>query len=517
MLACLAGPQIDVGAASSHGKPKSTPVCGTSQPGQNVHRPKSASDAFMQHGVHGTVLEEAGDTMAVDVPGGTIATVDVPGGKLVAQPGQTVDVSGHLDGGIVVADKVTVTGGKAWKAPTTPTQPSGQIRHVIFIIQENHSFDNYFGTYPGVIGYAPGVKIPLHKDGPANVAPFELTKPIPRDLDHSWDAAHVAFDHGRMDGFAYADSAKDVMGYYTGAMIPNYWAYAHQFTLDDMFFSSLMGPSLPNHLYTVAGQAGGWLWNAYLPPYCGFQFGSVPAELTAGGVSWKYYSGMNPQRFWLWTPLPGFTQFQKSAILRQELVWNAQYFTDLRYGGLPDVSWITPSMVDSEHPPTDPRVGMWYVTDLLNALMQSPYWSDTLVVVTWDEYGGFYDGVRPSQVDPFGFGFRVPALIISPYARHASVNPTPYDFTSVLRYIEDMHNLPRITNRIAMANSIASQLDLSQKPQPPFLITAPLPASSIPNAVPPPAVPDHASTGTTATAPTTAGVSLSLSLSGLIP
>ncbi|MCL6596633.1 MAG: hypothetical protein K6V73_10550, partial [Firmicutes bacterium] len=152
-------------------------------------------------------------------------------------------------------------------------------------------------------------------------------------------------------------------------------------------------------------------------------------------------------------------------------------------GTLPAFAWITPTMLDSEHPPTDIDIGMWYVTDLLNALAQSPYWRDSAAVVVWDEYGGFYDHVPPPQVDRFGLGFRVPALVVSPYARPGYVDSVRYDFTSVLRYEEELHGLRPLTERVAEAHSLASALDLRQRPLAPVSIDAPLPAQDVPRPV----------------------------------
>jgi phospholipase C len=471
--------------AARVGRPAQTSAvaCGREQPDAQLHVPRATSDAWLQGGVTGTVLNVTGGIVAVDADDGTdatVVTVYAPWGETSVRPGDEVRVVGHLTGGVVRASAIDVIGGAPWPASTTPPQPTGQIRHVLFVIQENHSFDNYFGAYPGVDGLNGLMRLPETRGGAPTVVPFELTAPINHDLPHTWSAAHEAYDGGRMDGFVWADGHSDAMGYYTGATIPNYWAYAAHFTLDDMFFASLMGPSLPNHLYTVAGQAGGWMWNMWLPPTCGFAFPDVPAQLTAAGVSWTDYSGTPPNQFWLWNPLPGFADFERDPALMAHLAWTSRYFQDLRDGELPTVAWITPDMLDSEHPPTDPRIGMWYVTDLLNALMQSPYWRDTVVVVTWDEYGGFYDHVAPTQVDPYGFGFRVPALVISPYARPGYVDSTTFDFTSVLRYIEDMAGAAYLTRRIAGANSVASELDVGQAPLPPFLIARPLSAADIP-------------------------------------
>ncbi len=191
-------------------------------------------------------------------------------------------------------------------------------------------------------------------------------------------------------------------------------------------------------------------------------------------VSWKYYEGDRPERFGLWNPLPGFANFRGNRALLSHLVPNIEYFQDLRRGTLPAVSWIVPNGPESEHPPANLQVGMWYVTAFVNALMKSPYWANTVLVITWDDYGGFYDHVAPPQVDAFGYGPRVPTLILSPYARRG-IDHTQYDFTSVLRFIEERFALPPLTERDRTANSLARSLELRQAPLAPFLITAPLP------------------------------------------
>ena len=446
-----------------------------------AHITLPSSDAWLNHGVAGTVLNVTGRIVAVRTANNTIATVYVPRGSLAVLPGQRVAVTGSLRHGVVWASDVRTTGGRPWPAPVTPVQPTGQIRHVIFIIQENHSFDNYFGAYPHVVGLQAGIRLPAASGGAPAVAPFQLHGPLNRDLSHTWAAAHTAYANGRMNGFVIADRSRDAMGYYTGQEIPNYWYYASRFTLSDMFFSSLMGPSLPNHLYTVAGSSGGWIWNMWQPPTgCGFRFPTLASQLQAAGVSWKYYSGFPPKRFWLWDPLPGFPAVTGNPAVRAHLAWDTQYFKDLRQGTLPAFAWITPNKIESEHPPADNALGMWYVTDLLNALGQSRYWRDTAVVVTWDEYGGFYDGVAPRQVNRFGFGFRVPALVISPYARAGAVDATLQSFSSVLRYEETLQHLPPLDASVAQAASIGGALDMRQAPLPPALITRPLQSSAIP-------------------------------------
>jgi len=390
-------------------------------------------------------------------------------------PGIIIAAEGKPTKGVIEVARMRIIGGSAWREEAPPARRSGRIDHILFLIQENHSFDNYFGTYPGADGLPPGLKVPLAPGSTETTAPFHFTFELQHDIPHSWQACHEAMSRGNMDGFVAAEHTLDTLGYYDRSDLPNYWAYADSFTLADHLFSSLAGPSLPNHLYTIAAQSGGLTTNLSAPPKAGFNFPTMAGLLAQSRISWKYYDGRpQPRNFYLWNPLPGFRDFMRSPELMSHLVRSIEYFLDLRRGALPQVAWIVPNEPESEHPPGNLQLGMWYVTACVNALMKSPYWRNTLLVIAWDDYGGFYDHVPPPQVDRYGYGPRVPALIISPYARRGHIDHTQYDFTSVLRFIEERFNLPPLTARDRSANSLARSLDLAQQALEPLLITQPL-------------------------------------------
>ncbi|WCK52597.1 alkaline phosphatase family protein [Aneurinibacillus sp. Ricciae_BoGa-3] len=426
--------------------------------------------------VSGTVVDVTGQLIAVQEPGNmTVWTVyssnAIPRN---VQPGKTISVHGQFRNGLIYGNTIQITGGKAWPEPVKPAETTNGIQHILFLIQENHSFDNYFGTYPGADGFPAGIEVPMRPGDPQSVAPFHFTFPMSHDNDHSWDTAHSAYNGGKMNGFISAERTLDTMGYYDGTDLPNYWSYAKHFTLDDHFFSSLMGPSLPNHLYTVAAQSGGETRNRLIPPQGEYDFPTVAELLENAKIPWKYYEGKsNPHSFWLWNPLPGFKSFKENSNLMSHLVPNTDYFKALRNGTLPSVAWIVPNIRESEHPPFNVQIGMWYTTDFVNALMKSPYWKNTLLVLTWDDYGGFYDHVPPPNVDKYGYGFRVPAIVISPYAKAGYVDHTQYDFTSVLHTIENRFHLKSLTTRDSEANDLGQSLNFAQRPLPPFLITKP--------------------------------------------
>ncbi len=376
-----------------------------------------------------------------------------------------------------------------------------KIKHIVWIIQENHSFDNYFGTFPGANGIPPGTALPKRPGGKQTVKPFHMPAGEPLvDLEHSWESAHACYDNGRMDGFVWAEGTPYTMGYYDSTDIPNYWEYAHAYTLCDRYFSSEMSGSSPNHVYTVAAQSKelnniGSL--KYLEKVMddddGFNFASIVNRFTGKGITWKYYvetrplppdaaiinahlsdlAYPNPKNFTLWNPMPGFKYIRDNPKLMDHLVAETQFYNDLKDGKLPQVSWLIPDFQDSEHPPEPIQQGMWYVTRLINAVMQSPYWKNTAIFLCWDDYGGFYDHVVPPEVDAYGYGPRVPMIVISPYAKQHYISHYTYDLTSVLKFIEDRWHLKNLTTRDGRANGMEDCFDFEAPQAAPLVIQVP--------------------------------------------
>ncbi len=392
---------------------------------------------------------------------------------------------------------------KPAKAPQADQAIPGmdKIEHVVWIIQENHSFDNYFGTYPNADGLPPSTCLPKMPGGKECVKPFHMPAGQPLlDLEHSWETAHAAYDHGTMNGFVWAEGSPYTMGYYDQRDIPNYWNYAQHYTLCDRFFSSEMTGSSPNHVYTVAAQSQeinniGSLTQLKkeLDDDDGFSFASIVKRFTGQDITWKYYvetqpdqsSGCSlnahlsqlacpdPKILTLWNPMPGFKAIRDSKSSMSRLVSADDYYSDLKQGTLPQVSWIIPDFQDSEHPPEPLAQGMWYVTRLVNALMESPYWKNTVIFISWDDYGGFFDHVPPPEVDAYGYGPRVPNIVISPYAKAGYVSHYTYDLTSILKFIEVRWHLKHLTPRDGRANSMADCFDFNQSPLAPDVIPVP--------------------------------------------
>ncbi len=388
-------------------------------------------------------------------------------------------------------------------ARSAPVAISGseKIEHVVWIIQENHSFDNYFGTFPGADGLPPFTCLPKMPGAQDCVKPFHMPPGQPLiDLEHSWETAHAAYNNGTMNGFVWVEGSPYTMGYYDQRDIPNYWSYARRYTLCDRFFSSEMTGSSPNHVFTVAAQSGEINNIASLKQLesetdddDGFSFASIVRRFRGAGITWKYYvetqpptaaaAAVNatlshlaypdPKEFTLWNPLPGFKGIRENPADMARLVPLQQYFTDLKSGTLPQVSWIIPDFQDSEHPPEPLDQGMWYVTQSINALMQSRYWKNTVIFLTWDDYGGFYDHIPPPEVDAYGYGPRVPMIVISPYAKQHYVSHDTYDFTSVLKFIEQRWGLKHLTGRDDRANNMADVFDFSHPIASPLVIQVP--------------------------------------------
>jgi phospholipase C len=266
------------------------------------------------------------------------------------------------------------------------------------------------------------------------------------------------------------DWVRYTLSYMDQTIIPNYWEYALKFTLCDNFFSSLKGNSLPNHLYLVAAQSGGIVSNPAGYTYT-YSFPSIIELLGQGGVTWKYYSGFRNQAAHpIWDPLPGFEQYANDPHLNGHLAQTAEFYEDLKNNSLPQVCWLTPTYDLSEHPPQDVRQGIQYVTDLVNAVMKSSYWQNCAIIVTWDDSGGFYDHVPPIQTDEYGFGFRVPTIVISPYSMSGAIIHTQYDLTSLLKLVEAKFGLPSLTARDGASNAMLECFNFNQQPLPPVII-----------------------------------------------
>ncbi|MDG7007820.1 MAG: hypothetical protein JRN06_06215 [Nitrososphaerota archaeon] len=383
--------------------------------------------------------------------------------------------------------------------PLAAPAQTESIQHIVFIIQENHTFDSYFGTYPGADGYPSSL---LQTTTSSPYLPHHMSSESGPSLTNSWAAAHEAYDNGKMDNFINAESGSaGTMGYYNGSDIPYYWDYANHFVLADHFFSSLMGPTFPNHLYIASGASGPvtglsgqtWVLNNSIVgnlggsyPYSSLHlnWGTLAEELTQANMSWDWYTGESPATSGTaWNVLPLYSYFQNNpSVLAAHVKGTQDFSSDVQAGNLGAVTWISPGswapptypsgcvgIGTSEHPPARVDCGMDYVAYLVNTIMKSSYWNSTAIVLTWDDWGGFYDHIAPPHVDEYGLGFRVPTLVISPWVKPHYIDHTEYEFSSMLKFAETVFNLPSLGTRDSTANNMMSMFDFSQAPNPPLI------------------------------------------------
>lgn len=436
------------------------------------------------------------------------------------------------------------------RGPTARAARAGitHIEHVVVVMQENRSFDSYFGTYPGAEGYPVrngeiAVCVP-DPQGPCQ-RPYHDRRDVSGGGPHARVDAVADIDGGRMDGFveraeiAHTGSAcgdpndpacgpaspRDVMGYHDARDIPNYWAYARRYVLQDHMFQPDASWSLPAHLFTVSE------WSARCadenPDSCQNNDGSpgVPPDfhrerhpnrgaptyawtdltylLHRAHVSWRYYVAtgsepdcaddslltcpavpQSPTTPGIWNPLPYFTTVRDNDQL-SNITSVSRFLTAARSGTLPAVSWVVPSEAVSEHPRARISSGQSYVTGLVNAVMSGPDWKSTAIFLTWDDWGGFYDHVAPPTVDENGYGLRVPAMVISPWAKRGYVDHQTLSFDAYVKFIEDRFlrgqrldpatdgrpdPRPEVREEAPQLGDLLADFDFGQRPQRPLLL-----------------------------------------------
>jgi phospholipase C len=351
------------------------------------------------------------------------------------------------------------------------------IKHVVILMQENRSFDHYFGTLPGVRGFSDtharrlgtGRSV-FHQPDPANprgyLLPFHLdtsttsAQAIP-STNHGWKTQHAAWNGGKMDNWVSAHRAADgengpyTMGYYMREDIPFHYALAESFTICDRYHCSVMGPTWPNRLYLMSGtidpdgRAGGPLLDNSAPHP--LRWPTYPEALTRAGVSWKVYQEVDN---YACNVLEYFAAFQ-DAPTRSPLYRNGlrtypadQFEYDAAHGRLPTISWLIPTSYQSEHPDYTPAAGADYIASKLGVIAADPeVWAKTVFILTYDENDGLFDHVTPPTPPaatpgeyvhglPIGAGFRVPCIIVSPWTQGGWVAGQPFDHTSILRFCE---------------------------------------------------------------------------------
>jgi phospholipase C len=384
----------------------------------------------------------------------------------------------------------------------SPASQSGKISHVVIVIQENRSFDNLFATFPKADGATKGL---VYGGGYVNLKERKLESGLV--LDNSWSAFQVSYDGGKMNGFnlVYVNEHKCTCAYqYVNPKdIKPYWSMAKHYVLGDHMFPTQASGSFTAHQDLIRGGTelnsyetlidfptdGPWGCDAapgvatslltssgqYLDnqgPFPCFTYNTMRDLLDAKGVSWKYYTPtITTHGGDLWNA------FDAIKAVRDGSEWTANIsspetniFKDISGSALPAVSWVIPDGQNSDHPAQQlwgikKDTGPSWVASIVNAVGQSQYWNSTAIVVVWDDWGGFYDHVAPPQLDYTGLGFRVPLLVVSPYAKPGYVSHTPYEFASILKFVEQTFGLGSLGTTDVRATSIGDVFDFKHGPR----------------------------------------------------
>ncbi|MGQ0670736.1 MAG: alkaline phosphatase family protein [Actinomycetota bacterium] len=431
-------------------------------------------------------------------------------------------------------------------SPTPSTGPQGaeKIEHLIFIVQENRSFDHYFGTYPGAEG------IPT-EDGNFTVCvpdpvldrcvrPYHSSNLLQDGGPHAQRHSEADVNGGRMDGFIqtvidspiycadHREAARcldklgpqgqpDVVSYHDAREIPNYWAYAENFVLQDRMFAPADSWTLPAHLFLVSAWAAtcpkpgdpmSCRSDLELQEAAAIQKGGGQEPIYAwtdityllheAGVSWAYYVGNDTcsvapcpkasgkHTVYQQNVLPGFRTVRQNHQLRN-IKPHDDYFDAAASGTLPSVSWVMPYSGVGEHPRSGEPIsaGQAWVTKLINAAMEGPDWDSTAIFLTWDDWGGFYDHVKPPRVDENGYGIRVPGLLISPWAKAGTIDHQILSFDAYLKLIEDLFlggwrldpktdgrpdSRPTVREEVEILGDLLLEFDFDQEPIPPLIL-----------------------------------------------
>jgi phospholipase C len=404
--------------------------------------------------------------------------------------------------GLVFAALVAFDGGEAEAAV-----PRGVIKHVVFVIQENRSFDNLFNGFPGADTVTSGLR---HNDSVVALHPTSLNVPV--DVDHARQTFLNSYNGGRMNGF---DTIGTVPPQGTGdfpyAYVPQsetkpYWELARQFTLADRTFASVGGPSFPAHQYLIAGTAGRAIdnpnrtaadvfwWGCDSPSgttvreigpdgradgprvFPCFDYRTLADVMDARGVSWRSYAPTASDLGSIWSAFDAIHHIRYGPDWNEKVVTpQTRVLTDISTDALPAFSWVTPDFRSSDHEqygiggrPQAARtdLGPQWVATVVNAIGRSRLWSETAIIVVWDDWGGWYDHVRPPQVDAMGLGFRVPMMVISPYAKHGYVSHVQHEFGSLLKFAEGVFELPSLGTTDARADDLSDCFDFTKSPAP---------------------------------------------------
>ncbi len=377
------------------------------------------------------------------------------------------------------------------------------VKHVVIIIQENRSVDNLFNGFPGADTVTQG----MSHEGPVTLQPVDLG--YPADVDHQHKAWIRDYDDGKMDGFDRVDTVPRQDPTFPYSYVPRdqvqpYWQMAQEYTFGDRMFQSNTGPSFPAHLYLVAGESAftannpnhlettEYAWGCDSPidarvsvidsdgveepgPWPCLNFPTLADTALANGATWRYYAPGLESLGSIWSAFDAIRHIRFSPEWGNVISPETEVLKDARIGNLPDITWVVPSAQNSDHPfplkktETDLAVrsiyGPEWVASVVNAIGNGPLWDSTAIFIVWDDWGGWYDHVAPPQLDRMGLGFRVPFIVISPYAKRHYVSHVQHEFGSLMKFSENVFHLPSLHTTDDRADALRDCFDFNQRPK----------------------------------------------------
>lgn len=346
----------------------------------------------------------------------------------------------------------------ASSSPNTQTP----IKHLVILMMENHSFDNIFGTY----GQLPNGSVASNVTLPVNLLTHKVSQNLTEvregvfntgDPYEGYSNYHADWNNGSMNGFMNG-SGPDSLTYFTSAQMGLEWYLAHQYSLADMYFSSTLSETLPNRLYSLAGYSPVKADQLTPPPFVPYGQ-TIFHEMDSYNVTWNYYVrspdlGYSPLDF----------VYGMTSHLHQLNSWG-NFTNAVQNGTLPDVSWISPisgaAFGYSQHPPDNVLAGEIWMFYFVHLIMASKYWNSTAIMITYDEGGGYYDQVSPPLVGGHQLGFRVPFILISPYAKEDYVSSTVLSHTSILGFIDYNWGMPALNSFVLDSNLMLDMFDFN--------------------------------------------------------
>jgi len=400
------------------------------------------------------------------------------------------------------------------------------------VVQENRSVDNLFNGFPG----ADTTRYGRRHDG-STVALHPVDLDDPTDVDHARDSFLNAYDRGRADGFDLnGTQPPSKNGDFPYAYVPEdqvdpYWTLARRYTFADRTFESIGAPSFAAHQYLIAGQSArvvsnpnlmegtAFYWGCDSPPgtrvtvagpggkadgekiFPCFNYRTLADLLDAAGRSWRDYGPKPNDVGVVWTAFDAIRHIRFGYDWQADIVTpETRFLSDVRSGILADVTWVTPDFRSSDHPQYGLKLhrvargqrdlGPQWVANVVNAVGRSRFWNSTEIVVLWDDWGGWYDHVPPPQLDPVGLGFRVPMIVIGPYAKHGYVSHVQHEFGSLLKFTEEVFSLPSLGTTDMRADDLADCFDFRQRPRGLVPIATSLGLEDFLNMEPSPVAPD---------------------------